>query len=1054
MNTNTSTAPNDGADNPGLWLRMNVLNHMGLSKKLSIVIIALVIPIAVLVFELAAEETKAITFSEKELPGVEYIVSLRQMLSHTAQHRGMTNALLSGDETFRGKLIARRDDIRNDVKAISLIQTRLGVELDAGDEWSSIKSKWSSLGVHSESMEATESFSQHTVLIMALINLMEHIGETSGLVHDPSTDGYYLMDVIVHKLPVIINELGILRGQGSGILADGSMTLNQKVNLIRLSGNLKTEIKATRKNIKLAIKYNAGLQSSLSGPIEEFYSQSRSFLEQVDREIISANTLTMTPAKLFSAGTATISKAVGLYGESASELTKLLNTRISTQTSFMLWSIGIPVAVVLFSIFLAYMVITGIIRPMRETVYFFQKIGEGKFDNNIVVRSRDEVGVLLNELDKLQNRLGKDMAEASARTKEAERVNTALANVSVGVMMADAENNIIYKNKAVDTLFGDIEPALKEAIPGFSCAELLGTNIDTFHKNPAHQQDLLKNLKETYVTTIQVSDLHLQIAATPILDESGTRLGTVVEWTNRTEEVENEIIERAKAAAAERSATALEVVSVGVMMADVDNVIIYKNTAVDDLFTEIEPAIKEAIPGFSCAELIGTNIDEFHKNPAHQQDLLRNLKDTYTTTLQVGGVHLQIAATPVIDANGVRQGTVVEWTNRTTEILIEEEVAAIVQSASDGDFSQRVKEEGKTGFNLSLAQGLNNVLSNTGASVDDVVRVMRGLAVGDLTQKIEKEYKGVFANLKGDVNTTVDRLSEVIGTVNTNAERSSATATQVSSSAQDLGQGASEQASSLEEVSSSMEEMSANIRQSADNAGQTEQIAQKAAEDAEESGRTVNEAVVAMKVIAEKVSIIEEISRQTNLLALNAAIEAARAGEHGKGFAVVASEVRKLAERSQTAAGEIGELSGSTVKIAEQAGEKLMTLVPDIQKTAELVQEISAAAREQDLGANEINKALQQLDQVVQQAAASSEEMASSAQELEDQAGEQRSAMAFFKLSEGGGTTTTLTSAKKPEKAKVIKVSDDIKRARSRDGGGVDLDMNEGGGNAAGFVRY
>jgi methyl-accepting chemotaxis protein len=213
-----------------------------------------------------------------------------------------------------------------------------------------------------------------------------------------------------------------------------------------------------------------------------------------------------------------------------------------------------------------------------------------------------------------------------------------------------------------------------------------------------------------------------------------------------------------------------------------------------------------------------------------------------------------------------------------------------------------------------------------------------------------------------------------------------------------MSQGATEQAAAAEEASSSMEQMSSNIRQNADNAMQTEKIAVKSADGARQGGTAVNETVHAMKEIANKISIIEEIARQTNLLALNAAIEAARAGEHGKGFAVVASEVRKLAERSQKAAAEISELSASSVEVAERAGALLGQMVPDIQKTAELVQEINAASREQDLGAGQINKAIQQLDQVIQQNASSSEEMASTAEELSSQAEQLQSAIAFFRV--------------------------------------------------------
>ena len=235
-------------------------------------------------------------------------------------------------------------------------------------------------------------------------------------------------------------------------------------------------------------------------------------------------------------------------------------------------------------------------------------------------------------------------------------------------------------------------------------------------------------------------------------------------------------------------------------------------------------------------------------------------------------------------------------------------------------------------------------------------------------------------------------VAEVVGA----SSRVASGSEQMSATAQQLSQGASEQASSAEETTSSMEQMTSSIQQNADNARQTDKIASKAADDARSGGEAVRNTVHAMKEVAEKISIIEEIARKTDLLALNAAVEAARAGEHGKGFAVVASEVRKLAERSQTAAAEISRLTSGGVQTAENAGELLARLVPDIQKTAELVREIAAASAEQGTGAAQVNRAIQQLDQVIQQNASASEEMASTAQELSSQAGILQGAIAYF----------------------------------------------------------
>ncbi len=278
------------------------------------------------------------------------------------------------------------------------------------------------------------------------------------------------------------------------------------------------------------------------------------------------------------------------------------------------------------------------------------------------------------------------------------------------------------------------------------------------------------------------------------------------------------------------------------------------------------------------------------------------------------------------------------------------------------------------------------------------VEFSRKIAQGDLTQQLSLDRKDETGQLVSELNAMVDKLRQIAVEIKAAGTNVSAGSQQLSSTAQEMSQGATEQATSAEEVSSSIEEMTSTIRQNSDNALQTEKIAQQASHDAEESGKAVGETVHAMKEIAQKTSIIEEIARQTNLLALNAAIEAARAGEHGRGFAVVASEVRKLAERSQGAAKEISELSNRSVQVAEQAGQMLLKLVPEIRKTAELVQEISASSSEQATGADQINQAILQLDQVVQQNASASEELASTAEELASQSEHLDATIQFFKV--------------------------------------------------------
>ncbi|MCP4105573.1 MAG: HAMP domain-containing protein [Desulfobacteraceae bacterium] len=328
-----------------------------------------------------------------------------------------------------------------------------------------------------------------------------------------------------------------------------------------------------------------------------------------------------------------------------------------------------------------------------------------------------------------------------------------------------------------------------------------------------------------------------------------------------------------------------------------------------------------------------------------------------------------------------------------------EELEILIQSVQDGKLDKRGRPDDFAGDWRKLVDGLNKLTDSFADPIKVTAQYVHQISEGDIPDIITREYRGDFNETKNNLNTMVENLTFFAIDIQSAADRIASAGHAMNSNSEEMSQGASEQAASAEEASASMEQMVANIRQNADNAFETEKIALKSAQDASEGGKAVTKTVNAMKQIAEKISIIEEIARQTDLLALNAAIEAARAGEHGKGFAVVASEVRKLAERSQKAASEINKLSVSSVAIAEKAGEMLTRLVPDIQKTAELVQDISVASAEQNSGAEQINKAIQQLDQVIQQNASASEEMASTSEDMSAQGEQLRHTAAFFNIS-------------------------------------------------------
>lgn len=340
-----------------------------------------------------------------------------------------------------------------------------------------------------------------------------------------------------------------------------------------------------------------------------------------------------------------------------------------------------------------------------------------------------------------------------------------------------------------------------------------------------------------------------------------------------------------------------------------------------------------------------------------------------------------------------------------------------------------------------VAIGLSSVLILIfGARVRNALGAAVSLAEkvsgGDLRATVEVRSRDEIGAVSAALNRMVEQLRRVVTDVSTASRDVATGAEQLSSTAQELNHGATEQATATEEASSSMEEMAASIKQNADNAGETEEMARKSAEDARLSGAAVAKAVEAMQTIAEKIMVVQEIARQTDLLALNAAVEAARAGEHGRGFAVVASEVRKLAERSQAAAGEISSLSGNTVRAAQDAGNMLAGLVPDIERTSRLVEDISRASSEQSAGASQVNTAIQQLDQVTQQNTSAAEEVSATAEELAGQAEQLQSAMAFFQLSDAE-TARANQSTAAPRKAKGGQ-----RKAPARTGGGFDFQLD------------
>ncbi|MGQ0710946.1 MAG: methyl-accepting chemotaxis protein [Rhodoferax sp.] len=938
---------------------MSMLYRLNLAHKFMILGVLALLMVAVPTALFYRGVVEQIAFVQREVASVPAVARLNRAIQYTQTHRGLSAGALNGNQELASKRPAMRDNVQQALDGLERELRTIGASSNLMGLLSAVQRDWSALekGVSDKRLSSVQSTQAHSQLVVDYLLLNEEILSEFGMLLDPEVDTYFLIQSALVNMPQLGESLGLMRAYGTGYLAQQSLSPEARAMLEQQAKRAREVGDDMLRNFKRAVAINPGMRASLGDKGEASKTQVNNTLALTDRALIRATEYTYPATAYFEEYTRAIDSLYDFNGQALQGLQGALDARLAAALRSRNFMLGVLVVGLAVAIGLALVFVRSITRPVQQAVEIAEQVARGNMDVDVTLMGTNETGKLLASLAQMQGTLRSFVSAQQDMAKQHEQG-------SLDARMPEDLLQGTYRDMAVST------------------NALVAAHIDINTK---------------------VVDLVTEYTRGE-LDRAMERLpGQKARISAAMDQVQAAMRAAAEAAGFnERIRLSLDSLPVAVTVTNAEGALVHATPAAKELLRIAAGA------GFDADKFYGNRLSALFHDPASGARLEQAERTGATVEMEVNGHTLRMLARPVTNSRGAGIGSIIQWFDRTQDIAQERELDAMVEAAAQGSFGTRLSLQGKTGFFLKMAEGMNTLAEISERGLGEVSEVVEAIAKGDLTRRIEGDYLGMFGKVKDSVNASSDNLSRVLGEVRSAADALTGAANQVSATAQSLSQAASEQASNVEETTAQVDTMSASITQNSDNARVTDGMATKASKEAADGGQAVNQTVVAMKQIATKIGIVDDIAYQTNLLALNAAIEAARAGEHGKGFAVVAAEVRKLAERSQEAAKEIGDLASSSVSTAERAGRLLDEIVPSIQKTSELVQEIAAASTEQSESVVQIGAAMGQLSKATQQNASASEELAATSEELQAQADQLQSNIAFFRIGDeapaGGGS--------------------------------------------------